>query len=453
MAAEINILEKLIADGQIDEAIIFLEKNKEKEPLKNAIKEDNSLLYLTSYRWIEAEGKHIDELALEHLWEMETPRFNSYIQWLPKEVLVGIFELEPIRNLFVLLLNCGAKLDQISSAGHTPLTLAVERANFGLVQFLLGKGANINRQDKDGDTPLHITIECSNLRLAQFLLKNGANINARNRAGNTPLHIAIKYSTWRVAQFLLQNGIDINVQNNSRKSPLHLAVQKDNTEVVAQLLLKDNCNLNAQDKDGKTPLHLAVILFGTDNPRPAELLLASKANVNVQDKDRKAPLHLAVEWGVPSLVQSLLLNGANVNVQDKEGNTPLHLAALNCNRLNYSYSFSERYLEITNSLLSHRAKVTIKNHNGAIPVDCFSMYVPYESLEVIKKVLLQKACLEQKEEQPASSTPAATHSASNSVMSSNSSTFLKGIRCIFPKKSQGKPGVGTSPRLGKKYCI
>ena len=503
MAAEISVLKELITDGKIGEAITFLEKNKGKEPLKNAIKKDNPLLYLVSYIWVEVKGKDIDEPTLWSLWEMETRQFNSYIQWLPQEILEETFELAPIRTLFILLLNCGANLDQIHLSGNTPLILAVEHANLGLAQFLLRKGANINAQDKNGNTPLHVSIKCLNLQLARFLLQNGADINvqnsdgntplhlaikcldlelaqfllnsgadinmqnnsgqsplnAQNRTGDTPLHVAIECSNLRLAQFLLQNGSDINVQNNSGGSPLHIAVQKGNIEVMTQLVLKDSCNLNAQNKDGETPLHWAVTFVNIRIPRnphdtrPLELLLANKANVNVWDKDGKTPLHWAVEWGVPSLVQLLLSNGADVNAQDKNGNTPLHLGALKCNRLNYSYPVSKNYLEIANLLLSYHAKATIKNHNGEIPLHCFPNYVPdplYEGLENIKKVLSEKAHLEQKAKQPVSNAPPSINSASNSGISLNGNAFLQGIRRAFLKKLQKEMlEVDASPRLDK----
>ena len=64
--------------GEIGEAITFLEANKEKEPLRNAIKKHKSILHLASDHWVKFEGKHVDESILRSLWEMETHQFNSY---------------------------------------------------------------------------------------------------------------------------------------------------------------------------------------------------------------------------------------------------------------------------------------------------------------------------------------------------------------------------------------
>lgn len=546
MAAQIEILERLITEDKLDEAIILLEKNKENPPLKEAIKKNTSLLYLASYQWV--KNNPIDEPTLWSLWKMESPQFNSYIQWPPQEVLEVIIELIPLRILFTLLLDYGANLDQIHFTGHAPLHLAVEHENLGLAQFLIQKGANINAKSKLGNTPLHQAILASNLELTQFFLENGAKINMSNKRGDTPLHfsIALYCPNWQLTWFLLEKGADINLQNTSKNSPLHLAAQRSNLELVqcllekganingqneerdtplhlatsylnkkfgqfflkkganinlknmsgntplhlaircsnwelAQFLVENGADINVQNEDGNTPLHLAIyhssvetalvliengadinlpnnfaksplhVAVQKDNAKVVEqLILKDTCNRNVQDKNGTTPLHAAIDSPNPNLVQLLLSNRADVNVQDRNGDTPLHLAALKLSSLWFSHNMNEKYLEIANLLVNQGAKATIKNNLGEIPLYSFPESIHSSKIEVlknIKKILSERAFLEQKEKQPASNISLAINHAPSSSISSNPSAFLQGIRHIFlkncrqeQKKENTRPG-------------
>ncbi len=232
-AHETDILERLIREDKIDEAIILLEENKENLPLKEGIKKNTSLLYWASHYWIKnIKDKHLDEPTLWSLWEMESIQFNSYIQWLPQEVLEIIFEPILLPILFTLLLDYGANLDQIHLDGNTPLTFAVVNGNLGLARFLIKKGANINATDKDRKTALHWAVLRANLPLVQLLLSNGADVNVQDRNEDTPLHlVGFQLSLGRfshytgeqyvkIANSLITHGVKATIKNNHGEIPL-----------------------------------------------------------------------------------------------------------------------------------------------------------------------------------------------------------------------------------------
>ena len=108
MTIQLEALKELIKNQRIGEAILYLKDNR--EALKEAIINDAFILYLVTLEWVKG-NHHVDESALWSLWDMETPEFNSYSQWLPREVLDGTFELDPYYHLFISLLECGADIN------------------------------------------------------------------------------------------------------------------------------------------------------------------------------------------------------------------------------------------------------------------------------------------------------------------------------------------------------
>jgi ankyrin repeat protein len=69
----------------------------------------------------------------------------------------------------------------------TPLHVAVDYLNLGLVEFLLDHGADVDARDAQGRTPLHFAVLNRDIELARVLLDAKADPNARDAAGLTPL--------------------------------------------------------------------------------------------------------------------------------------------------------------------------------------------------------------------------------------------------------------------------
>jgi len=69
----------------------------------------------------------------------------------------------------------------------TPLHVAVDNFNLGLVEFLLDHGADVNVRDAQGRTPLHFAVINRDIELVRVLLDAEADPNARDAAGLTPL--------------------------------------------------------------------------------------------------------------------------------------------------------------------------------------------------------------------------------------------------------------------------
>ena len=95
------------------------------------------------------------------------------------------------------LVSKGAKINQKSKYGQTPLCSALWRRNASISIYLLAQGADVHQVAFDGNTPLHVAAEYGTHSVVEFLLKKGAKKGVKNKAGQTPYDIAKKYSAKR----------------------------------------------------------------------------------------------------------------------------------------------------------------------------------------------------------------------------------------------------------------
>ncbi|KAH7169958.1 hypothetical protein EDB81DRAFT_150255 [Dactylonectria macrodidyma] len=116
------------------------------------------------------------------------------------------------------------------SFGDTALLLAVERANYKVVEVLLTVPSLVHVRDKKLQTPLH---KCKNKDILKLL------IDATKR---------IPPET--------EDPVDVDSANGFHWTALHLACQQGRLDLV-ELLLAHNANANARNITGKTPLYLA----------------------------------------------------------------------------------------------------------------------------------------------------------------------------------------------------
>ena len=89
-----------------------------------------------------------------------------------------------------LLIDYGAKLNNIAELNRTPLHEVALNNCWATTPFLLASGANVNAQDIHGDTPLHIAAFHGNADVAKQLLRHGATNTIRNWAMQKPTEVA-----------------------------------------------------------------------------------------------------------------------------------------------------------------------------------------------------------------------------------------------------------------------
>jgi len=119
----------------------------------------------------------------------------------------------------------------------TPLHHAVELDNVAIVQHLIECGADVNAKDNEGNTPLHLAAQDGNIGIVKLL--GNADINANNYNDQTPLHQAARCGNIDVVMYLVsKKWADIDAKDDDGRSPLHLAAQEGKIEIVKYLVSK-----------------------------------------------------------------------------------------------------------------------------------------------------------------------------------------------------------------------
>ncbi|XP_078675989.1 poly [ADP-ribose] polymerase tankyrase-like isoform X2 [Branchiostoma floridae x Branchiostoma belcheri] len=280
-----------------------------------------------------------------------------------------------------ILLDKAADPSLTTASGMTPIMLAIEQFNVGLVRLLVKRGGTISASSatEDKDTTLHLLAKNCMLEdlteILQVLVEQGEEAKAAlvsqatqvNNHGCTPLLTCTKayaefeprgmkddairkaYEHGRtMMQMLIELcGSDINAQVQSEKykkenefaTAVHFMVKANDplakidgdwSEAPGlQTLLKYKPKLDVVDKKGRSPLVRAILQKKT---KCIELLVDSGADINMRACDLKEdgmayPILLATRQKLQGVVAMLAKKGANVNsIDERDKRTALHVA-------------------------------------------------------------------------------------------------------------------------------
>ena len=182
-----------------------------------------------------------------------------------------------------LLLDRGAKIDNVTATGASALHLAVvisyastydeqtktykhtpKPDQVALLKRLLDMGADPNATDGLGETPLHRAAQKCPYAV-NLLLEYGAKADVTDRYGSTPLH-CIYWPTEGSPKFnacvealkesvslLLEKGADVNARDSSGATPLMHAAEELSVGGI-ECLLSHGADINAKDCCGRTAL-------------------------------------------------------------------------------------------------------------------------------------------------------------------------------------------------------
>lgn len=275
------------------------------------------------------------------------------------------------------LLANGAQVNALDSRNQTALYHAAHNGHKRMVELLLSKYA---RPSLGNNLPLHAVAERGFVGVAEVLLANKADVNAV-RQGKTALHVAIDKKNLQVAELLLKNGADVNAIYPRGKvtsqptnplhslgsldgTPLHFAVQNQNVE-AAKMLLAKQADATARSGAGLTPLHSVAAADGNNALQMAKMLIEAGAKVDAagtEDGDLPGwtPLHIAVFHKRPEIAALLLEKSADPNL--------FLPAQLGNERTALNIAMSGGVSEIVELLLTHKADVNARDHNGDTPL-------------------------------------------------------------------------------------
>lgn len=234
------------------------------------------------------------------------------------------------RDIFDLLIQCGANVNAKDYEGFTPLYFAIHNDDSDFMNILIANGAEVNTKYPGGETLLKSAAKTGRTEAVQFLLEAGANIN-ENDNGRTALHAMLdigssNYNKYRLSkdtlELLLSKGADVNLKDKDGRTPLHFAAESADGDIV-ELLLDKGADINAKDDEsGFTALHHAA-QFGNENA--AELLITRGADINAKDNQGHTPLYTAVNHDY-KFAEFLISKGADSGIRTESGQTLLQLA-------------------------------------------------------------------------------------------------------------------------------
>ncbi len=228
----------------------------------------------------------------------------------------------------------------------TPIQLAAERGQTGMIRLLLDSGADpeSGTDTYGGWTALHLAAHWGHMEAAALLRERGAPVD---------IHAAcLLDDVRRVSAILADDPEAASRPGLGGEPPLHVAVSAE----TAGILLDHGARLDTHDGDGNTPLGAAIgrgdrcrgladYLIDRGAPAdPCQLAALGRTDRLGQLRETEAdligfrgkigvhavvgtPLHAAVQHGQEETVRALLGWGADVNARADSGQTPLHLCA------------------------------------------------------------------------------------------------------------------------------
>ena len=244
--------------------------------------------------------------------------------------------VEDLEACFTLLLNAGAKVNQLDIDGRTPLHGASDSTS---ARMLMAAGADVDAISEREGTPLHTCTEDGVLR-ALVELGNADTAKCKYE-GLTPLLHALMdgYPSMPVEKVftLLKLGASAAVVDHKGNGAVHFAVQKRNIKTDLPELVRRLCqagaDINLVNNEGWAPIHLAKIDL-RDKNSAFRVLVDAGAAINPTDERSKnatfkwiaESIFSAGEQGLDEVVQTLITFGADLKCTDDRGRSLLHEA-------------------------------------------------------------------------------------------------------------------------------
>ena len=222
------------------------------------------------------------------------------------------------------LVEGGARLNQTTEYGWTPLLTAVNNRNYALAKMLIDRGADPNIANKGGWTPLYLATDNRNieggdypvpkpdldhLQIIRALLEHGANPNARVRDNTLTRTIF-------TMQWFFEDGATAFVR----------AAQSSDTELM-KLLLEHHADPFIATANGDTALTAAGGIGWVEgvtyerspqeNVEAIRMLLDLRLDPNAANNEGRTALMGAALKGRNAAVQLLVDRGARLETYDR----------------------------------------------------------------------------------------------------------------------------------------
>ena len=127
-----------------------------------------------------------------------------------------------------------------------------------IVEILLQKGARIDEKSKKGFTPLHFAVSKGYKQIVEMLIKHDANLEIdQDPRLFSLLHIATGKGFIEIVEMLITKGVKLDEKDAFGCTPLILAIFQGKSLMVA-MLVRYGASLKIRNEDGLTPLEFAL---------------------------------------------------------------------------------------------------------------------------------------------------------------------------------------------------
>lgn len=219
-----------------DEALERVKALLDRDPAQlNARDEKNdgvTLLHLA----VQEGQTNILEFLLSRGARLDIKDNNNYtpLHW---AVMLGF------KDIARMLISNGADVNDRGLNSMTPLHDAAYNGHQEIAKMLIANGAKLDARDELGNTPLDLAVEKKQTGVLALL---------------KPLHMAVeKGETGEFEDALKKYPFFIDARDENGRTPLHLAAAKGNKEIL-WMLINQGAGINTRDIDGFTPMELAA---------------------------------------------------------------------------------------------------------------------------------------------------------------------------------------------------
>lgn len=233
-----------------------------------------------------------------------------------------------------LLLAAGASVKAATRDGAiTPLFIACNNGNAGMIEALLKAGADPKSATAEGATALMKAAVSGSAAAVKILIDHGADVNAKEPAhGQTALMFAAAADRPDVIKTLIQRGADSKLTSNvvalekpkvdDDGNPIPERPTPKPGDLIGQALAARRVAPSLMG--GMTALLYAA---RDGNIGAARALVEAGADANqVSASDKSSPMVIAISNGHYELGRMLLDHGADPNIANADGLTPLYAA-------------------------------------------------------------------------------------------------------------------------------
>ncbi|KAI5843102.1 kinase-like domain-containing protein [Morchella snyderi] len=209
------------------------------------------------------------------------------------------------------------------SMGMTALQRVAQEGSLPSAVYLLKHGAKANEMTSNGRTPLFFACVSNNVDLVQYLMLNGGGkISDRTDEGYTSLHSAAQSGHVPMIEFVLAQGVSVTEPTNDNRTPLYFATMSGSLDAVL-FLLKNGAEIRCVADSGMTLLMMAAVV---GHIPLIDFFISRGLGIEETDRVGFNALHIAAKNGHLKAFQHFLMRGANIMATTDKGDTALTLA-------------------------------------------------------------------------------------------------------------------------------